>query len=59
VNPGAIFKITSKLCLYTAYQIGNYGVRNGNHQFLWEFGYNFNWCGLAAWRRAVFGGVAS
>jgi hypothetical protein len=42
VNPGAIFKITSKLCLYTAYQIGNYGVRNGNHQFLWEFGYNFN-----------------
>jgi hypothetical protein len=42
VNPGAIFKITSKLYLYMAYQIGNYGVRSGNHQFLWELGYNFN-----------------
>ena len=42
VNPGAIIKLTSKLTLYTAYQIGNYGVTNGNHQFLWEFGYNFN-----------------
>jgi hypothetical protein len=42
VNPGAIWKLTSKLTLYTAYQIGNSGVTNGNHQFLWEFGYNFN-----------------
>lgn len=42
VDPGAMFKITSKLTLYTAYQIGNAGVTNGNHQFLWEFGYNFN-----------------
>jgi hypothetical protein len=42
VNPGAIIKLTSKLTLYTAYQIGNSGVTNGNHQFLWEFGYNFN-----------------
>jgi hypothetical protein len=42
VNPGAIIKLTSKLTLYTAYQIGNSGVANGNHQFLWEFGYNFN-----------------
>jgi hypothetical protein len=42
VNPGAIIKLTSKLTLYTAYQIGNYGVTSGNHQFLWEFGYNFN-----------------
>jgi hypothetical protein len=42
VNPGAIIKLTSKLTLYAAYQIGNSGVTSGNHQFLWEFGYNFN-----------------
>ena len=42
VNPGAIFKITSKLTAYAAYQIGNTGVTKGNHQFLWELGYNFN-----------------
>jgi hypothetical protein len=41
-NPGAIVKLTSKLTFYAAYQIGNAGVNNGNHQFLWEFGYNFN-----------------
>ena len=42
VNPGAIFKVTSKLTAYAAYQIGNANVTNGNHQFLWELGYNFN-----------------
>jgi hypothetical protein len=42
VNPGAIIKLNSKLTLYAAYQIGNAGVATGNHQFLWEFGYNFN-----------------
>jgi|SRR5271154_3097424 len=42
VNPGAIFKVSSKLTLYAAYQIGNAGVTTGNHQFLWEIGYNFN-----------------
>jgi hypothetical protein len=42
VNPGAIMKLTSKLTLYAAYQIGNAGVTTGNHQFLWELGYNFN-----------------
>ncbi len=41
VNPGAIIKLNSKLTLYAAYQIGNAGVTTGNHQFLWEFGYNF------------------
>jgi hypothetical protein len=41
-NPGAIFKITPKFTLYTAYQIGNSGVTRGNHQFLWELGYHFN-----------------
>jgi len=42
VDPGAVFKITEKFALYTAYQIGNFGVTKGNHQFLWELGYNFN-----------------
>ncbi len=42
VNPGAIVKLTSKLTFYGAYQIGNSGVTSGNHQFLWEIGYNFN-----------------
>jgi hypothetical protein len=42
VNPGAVWKLTSKLTLYTAYQIGNSGVTRGNHNFLWEFGYNFD-----------------
>jgi hypothetical protein len=42
VNPGAVIKITSKLTGFAAYQIGNAGVTKGNHQFLWEFGYNFN-----------------
>lgn len=42
VNPGAIIKLNSKLTLYAAYQIGNAGVTTGNHQFLWELGYNFN-----------------
>lgn len=42
VNPGAIVKLTSKLTLFAAYQIGNAGVTTGNHQFLWELGYNFN-----------------
>jgi hypothetical protein len=42
VNPGVILKLTSKLTLYSAYQIGNAGVTKGNHQFLWELGYNFN-----------------
>jgi hypothetical protein len=42
VSPGVIVKATSKLTLYGCYQIGNAGVTKGNHQFLWELGYNFN-----------------
>jgi hypothetical protein len=42
VNPGAILKLNSKFTLYAAYQIGNAGITTGNHQFLWEIGYNFN-----------------
>ena len=41
-NPGVIYKFTPKLTGYAAYQIGNAGVTKGNHQFLWEIGYNFN-----------------
>jgi hypothetical protein len=42
VDSGAIIKLSTKLTLYAAYQIGNAGVTTGNHQFLWEVGYNFN-----------------
>jgi hypothetical protein len=42
VNPGAIIKLNPKFTLYAAYQIGNAGITTGNHQFLWEIGYNFN-----------------
>ena len=42
VNAGAMWKLTTKFTLYTAYQVGNAGVAAGNHQFLWELGYNFN-----------------
>jgi hypothetical protein len=41
-DPGVVVKATPKLTLYGCYQIGNAGVTNGNHQFLWELGYNFN-----------------
>jgi hypothetical protein len=42
VNAGGIVKLTPKLSLYAVYQMGNSGVRTGNHMFLWELGYNFN-----------------
>jgi hypothetical protein len=42
VNTGLIVKATSKLTVYAAYQVGNADVTKGNHQFLWELGYNFN-----------------
>jgi hypothetical protein len=42
VNTGAVIKLSPKLTLYAAYQVGNAGVTMGNHQFLWELGYNFN-----------------
>lgn len=42
VNPGAIYKVSAKITAYAAYQIGNANVTKGNHQFLWEIGYNFN-----------------
>jgi len=42
VDPGAVVKISAKLTFFGCYQIGNAGVAQGNHQFLWEVGYNFN-----------------
>lgn len=42
LSPGGIFKVTSRLTAYAAYQIGNANLSKGNHQFLWELGYNFN-----------------
>ena len=41
-SPGVIYKPTSKITTYWAYSIGNSGASNGNHYFLFEFGYNFN-----------------
>ncbi|HZR64410.1 MAG TPA: hypothetical protein VFA85_04630, partial [Terriglobales bacterium] len=42
VTPGLIFKATSKLTLYGAYEIGNRGVSAGNHQAVVEIGWNIN-----------------
>ena len=41
-TPGVIFKLTKKLTGYMSYQVGNSGVREGNHQALAEIGWNFN-----------------
>jgi len=42
VTPGVIVKITLKITWYGSYQIGNRGVLSGNHQFLFELGWNIN-----------------
>ncbi|HZQ94498.1 MAG TPA: hypothetical protein VFA67_05775 [Candidatus Sulfotelmatobacter sp.] len=42
VTPGIIVKATSRLTLYGSWQIGNYGLSEGNHQLLVELGWNFN-----------------
>lgn len=41
-TPGLIYKPTSKVTTYFSYSIGNDRVRQGNHYFLFELGYNFN-----------------
>jgi len=41
-TPGAVIKLTSKLTLYPAYEIGNYDLSRGNHLLLIEVGWNFN-----------------
>lgn len=42
VTPGLIWKLSPKVTLYPSYQIGNRGVGAGNHQFLFEVGWNLN-----------------
>jgi hypothetical protein len=40
--PGLIYKATSRLTLYPAFEIGNSGFTRGNHLYLLEVGWNFN-----------------
>lgn len=42
ITPGVIYKPHPKVTTYWSYSIGNSGVSNGNHYFLFELGYNFN-----------------
>ncbi|MBK9526800.1 MAG: hypothetical protein IPO41_00355 [Acidobacteria bacterium] len=41
-TPGVIYKPHPKVTSYFSYSIGNTRVRDGNHYFLFELGYNFN-----------------
>jgi hypothetical protein len=41
-TPGVIFKPHSRVTGYAGYSLGNANLRNGNHFFLLEIGYNFN-----------------
>lgn len=41
-SPGVVFKLHSRLTGYASYSLGNASLRNGNHFFLLELGYNFN-----------------
>ncbi len=41
-TPGAIYKPTPKLTTYFSYSLGNNQLKQGNHFFLFEVGYNFN-----------------
>ena len=42
VTPGIIVKVTRQLTWYGSYQLGNSRLTEGNHQFLFEIGWNFN-----------------
>ena len=42
VTPGIIIKLNRKVTWYGAYQIGNRDVERGNHQALFELGWNLN-----------------
>ena len=42
ITPGIVLKVTRQLTWYGSYQIGNAGVASGNHQVLFEVGWNFN-----------------
>jgi hypothetical protein len=39
---GAVLKFTPRLTFYPAYMIGNRRIAEGNHQFEFELGWNFN-----------------
>ena len=41
VTPGVIVKVTRQLTWYGSYQLGNHNLSSGNHQFLFEIGWNF------------------
>lgn len=41
-TPGMIFKPHPRVTGYASYSLGNANLRNGNHFFLLELGYNFN-----------------
>ncbi len=41
-TPGLIYKPTPKTTAYFAYSLGNTQLKQGNHFFLFEIGYNFN-----------------
>ena len=41
-TPGVIYKPTPKVTAYLSYSLGNAQLRQGNHFFLFEIGYNFN-----------------
>ena len=42
VTPGVILKLSNRLTWYGSYQLGNHRLSNGNHQFLFELGWNVN-----------------
>lgn len=42
LTPGVIIKVTRQLSWYATYQLGNHRLTEGNHQFLFELGWNFN-----------------
>lgn len=41
VTPGLVVKVTQQLTWYATYQLGNHHLSDGNHQFLFELGWNF------------------
>lgn len=40
-TPGLIYKPTQKVTAYLSYSLGNSRLKQGNHYFLFELGYNF------------------
>lgn len=42
-TPGLVFKVGPKVTGYAGYSIGNQNASRGNHFFLLELGYNFNY----------------